>query len=516
MARMYPSYSLARDSCETVTDIPTSRRVLEHAVQALDLALRAQRPVSGFSLRGWGSAMTVVVPDLGGELRGAVMGYFQPQIRPKLPELCDSIGLPPAPDDPTLSKAKYLESRLRLVEADDSQRVLERLVAVHAPAMTTSMRFTVEEALWKARPPFSIPKKYRRLLANSLDGTPLFLNGEQFLRALTGLWVIDSPFEMLAELTGGASQSLRREIEQHVVNNPTDWPVEYLFERLGAFEVSDQRFARFLEALASPDVRPDEAEQRAFAERVNEVLRGIGVELREIDEDGGYPVFRVAATGAVPGRPKNIIFASRVKPDLRFRDAVNNDIEIVTGGDEVLIFDRPIPADGLRWRDLQAWWAETQGMDAAKAKVTLYKRLMTSLPANSAPQRFLFERFFRVFGSRVPALPALMPEVWLHWDPKTVRERGADALLRFRMDFLMLFSREVRIVIEVDGKQHYSDQDGRGDPHRYGLMVQADRELRLAGYDVYRFGAAELAGESAEPKVKDFFDRLFRRHAVTG
>ena len=38
--------------------------------------------------------------------------------------------------------------------------------------------------------------------------------------------------------------------------------------------------------------------------------------------------------------------------------------------------------------------------------------------------------------SAVPALPALLPEVWLHWDPKTVRERGTAALLGHRMDNL--------------------------------------------------------------------------------
>jgi len=54
------------------------------------------------------------------------------------------------------------------------------------------------------------------------------------------------------------------------------------------------------------------------------------VELRETDSEGGYPVFTIVSTGGAPlGRPKNLIFASSVKPDLRFRDAVNNDIEIV-------------------------------------------------------------------------------------------------------------------------------------------------------------------------------------------
>jgi hypothetical protein len=48
----------------------------------------------------------------------------------------------------------------------------------------------------------------------------------------------------------------------------------------------------------------------------------------------------------------------------------------------------------------------------------------------------------------------------------------------------------------------------------YAEMVSADRELRLAGYEVYRFGANELVGEGAESKIADFFAKLFRLHRV--
>jgi very-short-patch-repair endonuclease len=451
--------------------------------------------------------------DLRTDLDRAVKGYFKPQSRKDLPTLCDSIGLPPAPDDPKLTKAEYIDSRLSLVDAAEVGVVFERLVDVHAPSMRPPERFAVEETLWRRRSPVSIPKKYRRQLASALQGTPLFLNGQRFMVALENLWVLEDPLDVLKELTGQRSRSLRREIEQHVVLNDGDWPVDYFFEQLGVFDVSDRRFALFLEALASADVRPDEAEQRAFAERVNAVLRSIGVEMREVDVDGGYPVFRIVSIARSAGRPKNLIFASSAKPDLRFRDAVNNDVEVVNGGDQVLVFDRPIPAEGLKWRDLQAWWAETRAVAAADAKKGLYKRLLASLPVKSAPQRRLFEGYFRAYTSRVPNLPALLPEVWLHWDPKTVRERGASALLRFRMDFLMLFSHDVRVVIEVDGKHHYSDDAGRGDPARYGAMMQADRDLRLAGYEVYRFGAAELDDGSAA-RIKEFFDRLLARHGL--
>lgn len=61
-------------------------------------------------------------------------------------------------------------------------------------------------------------------------------------------------------------------------------------------------------------------------------------------------------------------------------------------------------------------------------RVSFSSKLLNPIvfPANSRPQNFLFESFFRVFGAAIPNLPALLPEVWLHWDPKTVQERGAD------------------------------------------------------------------------------------------
>jgi very-short-patch-repair endonuclease len=224
----------------------------------------------------------------------------------------------------------------------------------------------------------------------------------------------------------------------------------------------------------------------------------------------------VSLHAAAKGRPKNLIFASPDKPDLRFRDALDNDIEIVTNADKVLVYDRPIGNDGLRWNDLQQWWSDTEQIaDATQAKRSLYTRLKASLPRNSPPQSLLFDAFFEGFRNAVPNLPALLPEVWLHWDPRTVKERGPEALLRFRMDFLLLLPQGVRVVIEVDGKHHYADSAGRADVQRYAQMVQADRDLKLAGYEVFRFGAAELQASTAKADVKAFLEALFKRYGVS-
>lgn len=52
-------------------------------------------------------------------------------------------------------------------------------------------------------------------------------------------------------------------------------------------------------------------------------------------------------------------------------------------------------------------------------------------------------------------------------------------LNRQRMDFLLLLPRAVRIVIEIDGKQHYAEESAAS-PTRYAEMMRADRDLRFA------------------------------------
>ncbi|MDQ7907661.1 hypothetical protein RB614_24370 [Phytohabitans sp. ZYX-F-186] len=280
--------------------------------------------------------------------------------------------------------------------------------------------------------------------------------------------------------------------------------------RLGAFEASDRRFVLFLEGLASADVVPDEPVQRRTVAVVNRHLHDIGAELRETGIRGGYPVFTLVSTRTPAGRPKNVIFASRTKPDIRIVDALNNDIQIV-GETDALVYDRPIGTDGIRWRDLQLWWKETRNLDGdVEAKTTLYRKLLSSLPENSPPQTLLYSLYHEIFGPAVYDLPALLPEVWLHWDPQTVRMRGADALLRFRMDFLMLLPRGIRVVLEVDGVRHYS-QDGRPHPPTYAENMRADRELKLTGYEVFRFGAAELKDRTqSRALLQEFFVSLLR------
>jgi len=65
------------------------------------------------------------------------------------------------------------------------------------------------------------------------------------------------------------------------------------------------------------------------------------------------------------------------------------------------------------------------------------------------------------------------------------------------MDFLLLLSHQRRVVLEVDGQQHYS-VDGKPSPQRDAEMVAEARRIRLEGFEVYRFGGWEFTQPRAE------------------
>lgn len=310
---------------------------------------------------------------------------------------------------------------------------------------------------------------------------------------------------------GSSGRSLRDQVARHMDHNPGDWSVEHLFGEIGAFDCSRARFGALLEEAVHPLSRSGNKQLQTVA-ALNKILVRDGYELAQESELSGHPIFgfRPIVRG-VGGRPKNLIFASRgPKPEIGFADAINNDIVILSGEESCLVYDRPIGSDGLLWSELVAWWSDvTQGANAAN----LGARLQESLASDA--ERKLFATYFKTYRSILgEALPALLPQVYLHYDPAVVRTlRHRLPLPRQRMDFLLLLPGRQRIVIEVDGKHHFSEND-HPSLKVYADMVSADRELRLAGYEVYRFGANELVGDGAEPRIADFFEKLFRLHRV--
>jgi hypothetical protein len=228
------------------------------------------------------------------------------------------------------------------------------------------------------------------------------------------------------------------------------------------------------------------------------------------DYDSAELTHLLALAGAhgVEGELKNLIFAADgPKPKIVLRDAISNTIEVTENAESCLIYDQALPQSGLTWRELTRWWgggaAQVDKVTEVASARTLYRRLLLSMQDNGA-ERFLFSEYCKLYASHGFDVPALIPQVYLHYDPYT---RGAGAtLVRQRMDFLILLPGRRRIVLELDGIQHYSDTTGRSSPKRYAAMAQEDRKLRLAGYEVYRFGGQELADrEAARVMLGAFF-----------
>jgi hypothetical protein len=288
---------------------------------------------------------------------------------------------------------------------------------------------------------------------------------------------------------------------------------------LGRLDIAFDPPFRDLDGFRDYWIREGMAGGGGYAKRRQYVRELFEPALDKLDELERSPGADRSIRG-VDGQLKNIIFASSgAKPEIVLTDAVNNVIDIVANGEHCLVYDRPLTDAALTWGDLVTWWAGRTSGSASDVETArnLYARLDASLGDNQA-ERMLFRTYCERYpGDQGSSVPALLPQVYLHFDPLTGRQRQrlglADRLGRERMDFLLLLPSGVRIVLEVDGKQHYADED-RASPERYAEMVAQDRALRLRGYEVFRFGGYELLQPDAAATLRKFFDDLFTVHSI--
>lgn len=324
------------------------------------------------------------------------------------------------------------------------------------------------------------------------------------------------PLEQMPS-TDSCFDNAEGDIWQHMINN-NDWDYYYLFNYLGLTKGSDEQFLRFVEELTHPIVRHPE-QQDEFVNLINKHLEKDGFKLQAVDQISGYPVYQATKIGLaqVQTNVKNLIFAADgPKPEIVLDDSISNNLLVVKNEEYCLVYDLPIPNTGLKWVNLVDWWGSRIGQSSPTLEIdrNLYERLSKSI--GSEPERLFFRTYYKQLNMTEMRirLPALIPQVYLHYDPCTLRElQGLRRLFRQRMDFLILFSNYERVVIEVDGKQHYSTDD-KPSPEKYSEMVSADRKLRLKGYEVYRFGGFELQGEAGKVVVANFIRDLFKKHGV--
>ncbi|MFH9786046.1 hypothetical protein ACH4NU_37985 [Streptomyces sp. NPDC017259] len=443
-------------------------------------------------------------------LEGVLITLYQRYTGAELPGVCERISLPPPPDDSSITKHERLS--VSLSACPDNRLPLVAEAVLKHEGLVAWQSMPLEDVLWVGRHYIEVPARTRRELAKELDLSDYLRYPDRFLAMLGSLWDLgENDFEVWGPHLG----TLHDDIQRHVIRFPGDWSTEHLFEQLGAFDAVHPRFARFLEALVSPSTLPDESAQRRVVELANRHLAALGAELRQEGEEDGYPLFAlIQSRSGTTRRPRNLIFATLGKPDIRLSSALDNDIEVAERADEFLVYDRPVGKDGLLWRDLLAWWQETRkDANATRASRSLYQRMANSLPEESKGQHNLFWIYHHIYQDQLHEVPALLPEIWLHWDPKTKHERQQLAMKNLRMDFLLLLPGNRRVVLEVDGIQHYTrDRGSTPDAARYAETMAGDRDLKLRGYEVFRFGHSELQHKgAAQPLLSNFFSRLLQR-----
>jgi len=199
---------------------------------------------------------------------------------------------------------------------------------------------------------------------------------------------------------------------------------------------------------------------------------------------------------------QTIVFASDGKPDLVLHDVPNSQLADAKGS--ALIWRTHITEKGLTVADMLQWWRSNR-----RADDSLYRRFSECCQNND--ERAVLDFYYQTLVKMDvnSELPALLPQVWLTYDPLTREQRyGKPALDRQRLDFLMYLPGRRKVIIEVDGIYHISKGDGRACLETYSKGVAADRGLMAKGYTIYRFGANEIQQDAAEVLGQFFHDIL--------
>ncbi|KAA0139156.1 hypothetical protein FYZ48_10970 [Gimesia chilikensis] len=420
-----------------------------------------------------------------------------------LPRIAESFGLSQGNTDESFkSKAKYIERRIAGWTEDQLVDLAKRVQQTYPD---DSLQKQIED--FDPSQPFQLSPIVRQKLFESINNLPP-IEGKLTLNEFTNkLW---------GDLSRRHSNYYFEDLFDSTENDAGKESTTFLdeVERYQLYDMSNQKLAELLEWAVHPLVRT-ESDQKHFVDAFNTDLKLDGYVLASSELISGFPTYRLSKirTG-FEGKAKNLIFASTgPKPEIVLSDAINNDLKLIKNEEFCLVYDKPFTKEGLLWTQLVNWYAELIEVEVTKAvEKSLYRRLNESL--DSPIEILFFRSYFEIFHGKLgDQLPALIPQVYLHYDPYTFSQIHERRLPRQRMDFLILLSSYERVVIELDGKQHYSDGD-IASPAKYADMVKADRDLRLLGYEVYRFGGAELSEENGKDVIEEFFTALFKKHNV--
>lgn len=405
--------------------------------------------------------------------------------------------------DPHNSKRIYAKSGL---EKLSEKEIIELSKRIAKAEENTVLNMQMENYLGDCI--FEFTYITRRKLAEYFDKCTKLEGKLRIDELLRGIWNIDEPYGSDDEYIFD-SISVGNYIEKHLRKQDLTYK-EILLDILYLRYISDRKLMKFIERVVNPEVRTTE-EQKQYVKQINEIIDADGFELVVSKKISNELIYKVIKKQKNSSNMKNLIFAPLgEKPDIVIDDAISNELKIVGNTENCLVYNFEPNSDGLLWKTLVKWWKPNSLMQ--NVQNDLFIRLFKSL--DSMPEKEFFHQYYIIFKT-MNNLPALIPQVYLHYDPHAKKWRGNGVVYTHqRMDFLMLLPNGVRIVIEIDGKQHYSEKNIAA-PELYAEMASDTRDLQLKGYEVYRFGGYELKEKTqVKTLVKDFFQTLFEKYSI--
>lgn len=434
------------------------------------------------------------------DLKQIIIDYLKENKAHNLPTVCKKYNIECNDElEPMNSKRVYIESGLTGFSYSKLQTLaIEIINEENDPTFVKKCDPYLSDDF------FSITMVTRRKIIDWLSGQTLIEGNLRIDEMLSFAWNLES-----IPAFYGCKNALE-DILQHMIRNDDLTYKEMLENVLSIMYVSDKKFIDLIQTIVHPRVRTN-TEQKLYVDKLNIFLNSDGYRLTSTKSISGEPVYTIEkAVRGITGKVKNIIFAAcDSKPDIVIEDSLSNDIKIIGDEDKCLFYTLPISDKGLSWKDLVAWWNNGNEKYDLKVEQDLVERLKLSL--DSEPEKMLLRTYYNYLHKlNDKNLPALIPQVYCHYDPKSAKMRNGKIYVHQRMDFLMLVSNNRRVVIEIDGKQHYADDD-KASPELYAKMVEDDRKLKLYGYDVFRFGGYEFVdSKKFKEKIEQFFQDLFR------
>lgn len=449
-----------------------------------------------------GSKLAEVRPPDTNLLKAAITNEIAGNPWHRIKETCERLDLASIPNEESLNKPSYVSARL---EATPAERYFDIAMRLYQERPDPELRRAIVPFLPKEIKPATrrqIIEEFAHLQSIRGQGLHGSFSPSAFLERVGGQ---PSFNELLSSLLSAGRDSS-----------------DVIPQLSILVEETDETFLEFLRVVFHPTTRFQRGQQQQnllflgeLVQAANKYLPAAGYEIKKTGTRGSEPLFEPVAVKVNTEEVRCLIFAAaQEKPDIRIADVLSLDIEVRRRlASRYLVYQTPITQEGLRWEQLTAWWMTQSGEIGDSDARALYKRLAGGLQSHAE------QHFFYAYCKRHPisqdAHPALLPQFYLRWDPFTGRQVRAPQ----RYDFLMLLPKGIRVVIEIDGVQHYAIKDQSGhyslSQETYAKTVADTRDLILAGYEVHRFGTSELdSKQSAERVADNFFDRLFQAHNI--